>query len=169
MKKGDQIKKIEHLTAGTQVARNFSSLQSADVWIETIRMPVRAQPSEEFPGTFHVVLKEDYDLITRAKVMWVVEQDVSILDLDTGMYAIVEMKDCEVEIEGTPSYQSTVENMSEQQLRDSLDVLRSQRRTAPRVSIKKAVPKVKEDPMMKVLAKLDPDKKAELMKKLGLV
>lgn len=172
MKKGDQIKKVEHLSADTQVARNFESLESANRWISSISIPVKAKPSPEFPGTYHVVLKEDYDLITRAKVMWVVDKEVSILDLETGLYKIVDMDNWEVEIEGTPAYQSTVENMSEQQLRDSLDGLRSQRRTAPRVSIRAKAPRtsrVKEDPMMKVLNGLDPEKKKELMIKLGLV
>jgi len=61
---------------------------------------------------------------------------MSILDKSTGLYHVVAVSDWEVEIEGTPEYQSTVASMSEQQLRDSLDCLRTQRRTAPRVRIK---------------------------------
>lgn len=170
MKKGDQVKKIEHLVAGTEVAHNFSSLIKAEEWGKTTKMPLRAEESTEFPGTFHVVLREGYDLVERGNVQWVVNDEMSILDLDTGLFHIVEIKDWEVEIEGTPAYQSTVENLSEQQLRDSIESLRSQRRTAPRVSIKAPrAPRVKEDPMLKVLSKLGAEERAALEKKLGLV
>jgi len=173
MKKGDQVKKIKHLVAGTQVAHNFNTLETAQAWADKMDMPLRAQPSREFSSTFHVVLREDYDLVERALVKWVIADEMSILDKETGLYAVVETKDWIVEIEGTPEYQSTVANMSDQQLRDSLDCLRTQRRTAPRIKIKSpraaGAPRVKEDPMMKTLNKLDPVKKAELMKKLGMV
>ncbi len=170
MKKGDQVKKIKHLVVGTQIAHNFNQLEQAQAWANKMDMPLRAQSSKEFVGTYHVVLKEDYDLVERAIVKWVIADEMSILDKETGLYAVVEVKDWIVEIEGTPEYQSTVANMSDQQLRDSLDCLRVQRKTAPRIKIRSPrEAKVKEDPMMKVLNKLDPVKKAELMKKLGLV
>lgn len=173
MKKGDQVKKIKRLVRGTEVAHNFNDIEQATAWANKTDMPLRAEPSREFSGTYHVVLKEDYDLVDRGLVKWVIADEMSILDKETGLYAVVEVKDWIVEIEGTPAYQSTVESMSEQQLRDSLDCLRSQRRTAPRVRLKapraKGAPRVKEDPMMKVLNALPPDKREALKVKLGLV
>lgn len=172
MKKGDQVKQIEHLIAGTQIAHNYASLENAQAWANGVKMPLRAQVSKEFPGTYHVVLKEDYDLVSHAKVNWVIHDEVALTNLETGLMCIELVKDWEVEIEGTPAYQSTVENMSEQQLRDSLDCLRSQRRTAPRVSIKTPrtkIARVKEDPMSKVLNGLSAEKKQALMVKLGMV
>jgi len=173
MKKGDQVKKIKPLTAGTEIAHNFSTLVRAEEWAKTMDMPLKARPSSEFPNTFHVVLKENYDLVERGLVKWVISDEMSILDKSTGLYHVVAVSDWEVEIEGTPEYQSTVASMSEQQLRDSLDCLRTQRRTAPRVRIKAPgaprLPRVKEDPMMKALAGMDPVKKQALMEKLGMV
>ena len=174
MKKGDQIMQITHQTAGTQIAHNFESLESAEAWAKTIDMPLRAQRSSEFSDTFHVVLREDYDMVRRAKVNWIVDTDVGITYLDDGLYAVIDAaaEGWVVEVPSAPSYQSTVENMSEQQLRDSLEVLRSKRRTSPRFNISKPKvrgAKVKEDPMMKALAGMDPEKKKALMIKLGMV
>ena len=109
-----------------------------------------------------------------ADVIWVIDGAVAIKQKD-GIHRIFELKDEPNWIvikEGVPTYQSSVENLSDEELRKAIDDLRAQRTyitAKPRKVGTKAEPIDKNDPMAQALAELTPEKKQELMKKLGLV
>lgn len=110
-----------------------------------------------------------------AKVNWVVDGEAGVTytspDSWKGGSNIVNVSEWRLLVESAPSFQSSVESMTENQLKDSLDTLRRTRIKAPaklKAGVKvKAVKK--SDPLMKALEEMDEDKKAELMKKLGMV
>ena len=115
--------------------------------------------------------KPDYTYTLRGKVMWVIDNEASIQDSATGMFTIVnldEEKDWVVEVSADPTYQSTVINMTEEQLRQSIEDLRNNRQSAPKVIKRQRGAIMKKDPIADALAKLSPEKREALKRKLGL-
>jgi hypothetical protein len=110
------------------------------------------------------------------EVMWVIDNTASI-QLPGMMFHMADLTDVEapwiVVRESVPSYQSSVADMSDDQLKASIEALRSQRivDTTPKVKVRKerATAVDKSDPMAVALASMAPEAKAELMKKLGMV
>ena len=127
-----------------------------------------------------IVLIESAFLSVQAKVNWVFEHEMAIEYLDTGGMLILDMSQEEnqgwvVIHESTPVYQDSVEHMTDEQLRESIEDLRARRRSSPVKAVravKSASPKVSVSEEDKVLAKAlsgkSPEEMLELRRKLGL-
>ena len=122
----------------------------------------------------------------KGKVQWVVGEEASIEDISEnkrGSFSILNVNNQEVSkiellISATPNFQSSIAQLTDEQLRASLDALRSRR--LPAVDKVRKVRSVvteediedaqaSEDPIAKLLKSLPADKKEALMKKLGMV
>lgn len=124
----------------------------------------RDVPYTTEPGFYH----------QEGTINWVIDGDCAVRFAD-GNYAIftiaTEEPQWKVIVESVPSYQSSVENLTDEELRKSIDDLRAQRVSIPSKSRKISTKEVvdKDDPMAVALASMPADKKLELMKKLGMV
>ena len=109
------------------------------------------------------------------KVNWVVGNEAGVtVNGDPSLHNIIKLDDepqWQVIFSAAPTYQSTVANMSEDELRASIDGLRVARVNAPapfkKPSTKRAV--VKETAMEKMLKSMSPEKRKALEAKLGLI
>ena len=108
-------------------------------------------------------------IYSETKVDVATQEVLSILHVDGQGWNVV--------FEGTPVYQDSVEHMSDEQLRASIEDLRARRLSQPvtksrvtRVSKSTSTPESAEDKQLSsVLNGMSLEAKAELMKKLGLV
>ena len=130
-------------------------------------------PDDMNAGRLKAVLRNAVLLNEEATVNWVVDDTIA-LQMKDGNPLIIEgdeIKQWKVIRTSAPTYQSSVADMSDAQLRDSIDVLRNTRLTAPKIRKKTTrEPAVdKDDPMAVALAKMEPEAKKALMKKLGMV
>ena len=180
MKRGDIIARDSILDIGTVVLHNCSSIETAKAFMETDFLQehnclptYELKPDELSPEAQAVVLTQAVMKHEEAQVNWVIDGGVAIRykDGSNRIFELVDEVDWKVIVESVPSYQSSVENMSDEQLRQAIDDLRSQRTfitSKPRkVSTKSTVDK--SDPLAVALASMPPDKKVELMRKLGMV
>lgn len=188
MKKGDTIHRRQEIGAGEQLMHGFESLEKAMEAQKTIstyyNLPEGARTMCDYdtlnPGQFAVISKEDTYVTCEAKVNWIVDNEAGITFKDSGGSNVINLDDEEnqgwvVIKSAAPVYQSDVEHMSDDELRASIEALRSNRIAKPPVARKRAV-RVKEPPMSKqdkqlssVLNALDPEAKLALQRKLGLV
>lgn len=176
MKKDDIIAKETTLPIGTPVLLNVSSNEQAKSFMENDFL----QEYGVLP-TYKIDLVDSQQCVVLtspvirkeiATVMWVIDNEASIKGKD-GSYRIINLdedKDWIVIQESVPSYQSSVADMSEEQLRASIDALREQRSVLPTTKKTRTPKEVvdKNDPVALALAGMSEDKKAELMKKLGM-
>lgn len=106
-------------------------------------------------------------------INWVIDGDCAIRHSDGSfrIFTISEEPEWKIIVESVPSYQSSVENLTDEELRKSIDDLRAQRVSLPTKARKVSTREVadKNDPMAVALASMPADKKLELMKKLGMV
>lgn len=126
------------------------------------------------PTGLAIVLTQAVIKKEEATVNWVIDGACAIQYKDgtCRIFELVDEQDWKVIQESTPSYQSSVENMTDEDLRKAIDDLRSQRTfitTKPKRTSIKVDSVDKNDPMAVALASLPPDKKLELMKKLGMI
>ena len=115
----------------------------------------------------------------RASVNWVVDFEAGITytspEVKVGFYNNVDIREWEVVTSAPETYQSSVEQMSVEELRESIDALRGSRVANPARKVRKTMEKSAEeiaeadDPIAKALAKLSPEKLIELKKKMGLL
>ena len=176
MKKDDIISYTTPIEKGSALAFGFESEEKGMWWIKKQDIPAELVKNED--GKWDVITTCNWESKERAKVNWIVDGEMGITLLDTGLSRGCSMEGWTVEVESAPSFQSSVESMSEESLRASLDELRESR---TRVSKSKPKPKSKsglkdkrvkvnmKDPIMQMVEKLPPEKKEELMRKLGLV
>ena len=115
---------------------------------------------------------ETYTL--EAKVTWVVGDEAGITFLSppdwkdgAKVINLIEEPDWKVIVESVPSFQSSVVEMTEEQLRESIDGLRESRKhiPAPRTRGSRVS---KDDPIAKALANMGKEEREALMKKLGI-
>lgn len=188
MKKGDLIERMKDMPEGTILFRNLPSEEMAEElmlhiekhynFVNIPKMGVQSLPQDNLC----VVLEEPSFLSIKARVNWVVDEEMAIEYLDTGGMVILDMgleenKGWVVIHEATPVYQDSVEHMTDEQLRESIEELRAKRLVHPvktaRAKSAKSQPVVAESPEDKALAgvlnSMDASSKYELMKKLGLV
>lgn len=117
---------------------------------------------------------KDVSVHLEGEVQWVIDDEASVR-YPNGGFNIINLKedlDWKILVESVPSYQSSVANMTVEQLQASIDNIRNQRATSsvPKVKISKIRETVdKNDPLAVALASMPPDKKLALMKKLGMV
>ena len=174
MKRGDIIVKDEILPIGTIVLRCCSSEDNARNYMEnTFLQKNNILPQYKLEEE-NVILLQPITTNQEAKVNWVIDGDIAIQFKD-GTYKILEeeeSKEWRVTVESVPSYQSSVEHLSNEELRLAIDNLREKRAYIP-VKVKKTDFKKesvdKNDPTANALASLSPEVKLELMKKLGMV
>lgn len=180
MKKGDTIQRTNVLPAGTIVLRNPSSQEMARSFMETDflaqygAIPTWEIRTEEAPGQQAVFLTSPISQVEIAIVQWVIDDEVAIKQANATyrIFRLANEPDWVVIQESSPSYQSSVENLSEEDLRRAIDDLRSKRTftTTPRA---RKTPVLKEkvdksDPIAVLLASIPEEKKLALMKKLGM-
>lgn len=116
----------------------------------------------------------DGEYTLEALVNWVVEDEAGITYLSPpdwkGGAKVVNLKEEEwkVTLESTPSFQSSVAEMSEEELRESIDRLRESRKHIPAPRVRGDRVK-KDDPVSKAFAHLSKEKREEVMRKLGLL
>lgn len=120
-----------------------------------------------------IAIQKEEDYIT-AHVNWVVDDEAGITymspDVYKGSQNVIKISEgWEVIVESAPSYQSSVASLTDEELRESIDSLRRTRVTVPKTTRGAKREPVSNDPMAQALAKMDPIKKAELMRKLGMV
>ncbi|MBU2052491.1 hypothetical protein KKH13_04780 [Patescibacteria group bacterium] len=182
MKRGDIIALDTVLPAGEIVYRNCSSPEAATAFMQghffseynTSPTWELKQDPENFGG-YIIVLTSPVMKHQEAKVNWVIENEIAIQykDGNSRIIDINEEKDWKVIVESVPSYQSSVAELSDDQLRESIELLKSQRmHHDPRARKPREVstPAVdKNDPIAMALAGLSPEKKEALMRKLGMV
>lgn len=187
MKKGDIIERRKELPKGSILIRNCTSEEQAEEFMLTIEKhynfhSIPRMTTAEIPQEgLCIVLDESSFLSIQAKVNWVVDNEVAIEYLDTGGMVIFNLLEEEglgwvVVHESTPQYQTSVEHMSDEQLRESIEELRRKRTLTPpkitRVSkstqSKTAVSEEDKD-LSNVLSNKSPEEKLELMRKLGLI
>jgi hypothetical protein len=187
MKKGDVIQMRKELPKGSILIRNCPDINFAEnkmlhieqhySFAELPRMSAAFLP----PDGLCVRLDEDSYLSIQAKVNWVFENEMAIEYLDTGGMMVLDMTLPENQgwvciHESAPVYQDSVEHMTDEELRASVEELRLRRISSPaKVSrtTKSQTPKVAVSAEDKALALALSKKSAEeilaLKKMLGLV
>lgn len=113
----------------------------------------------------------------QALVKWVVDTEAGVL-YDTGDLSVIDIKATAVEIvkESPPEYQTSVDHMTDEQLRQSIEELRTKRVFRPEVK-RRASPKSEpeekiseeEKKIMNVLANKSEAEILDLQRKLGLI
>lgn len=190
MKKGDIIEKRKEMKRGSVLIRGCTSQEQAENFILDIEKHYNFKHLDILPrmtiaeiqgDKICVVLDEDTYLTIQAKVNWVVESQFAIEYLDTGGMVLLDSNLEEglgwvVIHESTPVYQDSVEHMTDEQLRASIEELRSRRLSQPIVKVKAKMVKLKAEEqspedkaLTSVLNSKTPEEKMELMIKLGLV
>lgn len=188
MKKDDVIERITVLESGRPLLYGIESREKAEISALTVDMMYNFTKVPEVKvvedslnlDKFAVVSCEESSISVRAKVNWIVENEVGITHLTTGGCEVLDLGEEEnkgwvVVVEAAPVYQSSVDNMTDDQLRESIERLRSNRiNQPPRVVRAKAEPKVsalsQEDKnISKVLGSMTSEQKIELQRKLGLI
>jgi hypothetical protein len=187
MKRGDIIARKTEILVGTCLLRGLESEEKAELARESLPaiygvefdIEVEVLPDGDNPGCFGLFARVPFSLEQRAKVNWVVDVEAGITYLSaSGGSAVIDLReqpDWVVVQEATPEYQSSVEHMTDEQLRESIEALRLQRISKPVTARSKRV--VEREPAQSpedkklagVVKGLDEGKKLELMKKLGLV
>lgn len=189
MKKGDVIQQRKDIAKGKCLMHNLSSLEEAERQIKNIgnyyNLPASAQLVGGFdelnPGMFGIIADADTYVTVEAKVNWVVDNEISVTYVDSGACAILDMNEEEnqgwiVIKSATPTYQSDVEHMSDEELRASIEALRMQRltRPAPKTRTRSTTPKqpamsAQEKALANVMKTMSPDEQLALKRKLGLI
>jgi hypothetical protein len=177
MKKDDVVERTIVLSSGASVLHNVSSPENAKRFMEIeflpqfgVIPPYEIKLNEE-TSQMDLIILCDVERKEQAKVNWVIDNEAALQFKDgTCLIINIEEKEWIVIQESVPSYQSSVADMSDEQLRASIEALRSQRATLP-TKTKTRVPKevVSSDPMAQALANMSPEKKLELMKKMGMI
>lgn len=121
----------------------------------------------------YISLNKDGETL-EAKVNWVVDDEAGINYLSPDVYKgsskVINIKEeaWQVTVSSDPTYQSSVASMSDTELRESINSLRQTRVSLPKATRAK-VASISTSPLAQALDKLTPEKKAALMKKLGLI
>jgi hypothetical protein len=188
MKKGDIIERRKEMPKGTILIRQCPD----EAFAENQMLHIEKHYNfKEIPRMAHrlmgvdglcVVLEEESYLTIQSKVNWVVDNEVAIEYLDTGGMVIFNLTEPEglgwvVVHESTPVYQDSVEHMTDEQLRESIEVLRSRRLQTPStvrkssksISVKQAPVSEEDKALSSVLSQKSPEERMELMRKLGLI
>lgn len=185
MKKGDVIQRKEIMPAGFTLMRGMEvdkvdayKSQLRQYYDENVCNSSVLENDELNPGKKKFILFAEVCVPMQAKVNWIVGSEAGITLTATEMCKVIDIekeKDWEVIFEATPQYQDSIEHLTDEQLRASIENLRAERLRTPATQISKKVkttePKLSaEDKKLKnVLDSLDPEKKLELMRKLGMV
>lgn len=186
MKKGDIIERRKELPNGSILIRGCKDEAHVEECMLTIDKHYNFDelPKMKFEYKMGdgncVVLDQDYHLTIRARINWIVDTEVAIEYLDTGGMTIFNLNEEDgkgwiVVHESTPIYQDSVEHMTDEQLRESIEVLRTRRLVTPVKSTRvksttvKTVESTEDKSLASVLNGMSPEDKLELQRKLGLI
>ena len=178
MKKNDVVSRQINLPIGEVVLHNCSSPEIAknfmenDFFLQYGVLPTYELKLDLETSQNDLILTSPIEYTEQATVMWVFEGEVSIQQKDGSyrMFMLVDEPEWIVAIESVASYQSSVENLTDEDLEKAIEDLRSQRSYLPERKAKSPRATVdKNDPMAVALASMPEDKKIELMKKLGMI
>jgi hypothetical protein len=185
MKKGDILAKDTTLEIGEIVYHGCSSIEQANNYMNSSflseykilpQYEVKTDPLN--PNLLAIFLLSPVIKHEEATINWVMDNEVAVSNKTTGFCSILDMnedsnKSWKVIFEALPTYQSSVADLTDEELRQSIENLRSQRKPlADKVRKIREVttPKVdKSDPIAVALANLPADKKEALMRKLGMI
>ena len=190
MKKGDVIEKRRSLDIGSILIRNCTDEAHAEnIMLEiekhynfrTIpKMEIKRFGLQPQADGLCVVLSEPSYVTIQAKINWIIDNETSIEYLDTGGMEILDMSLPEnqgwvVIHEASPEYQTSVEHMTDEQLRASIEELRARRQSRPesrakatRLTIKSAPTSAEDKALASLLSSKSPEEMLELKRKLGL-
>lgn len=185
MKKGDIIRK--QIWEGEPIFYNVDK-EVVEYELEHVKLLfllddyaiLKPVPDPENNGKFMIIAENKFYLGDEAKVQWVVDYEAGIQFISgQGMKVIDLQKEHWVIIhEAAPEYQSGVEHMTDEQLKESIELLRTKRFLPPVKSSKetKMTTSMREAPISKsekelaeVLGRMTEESKIDLMRKLGLV
>lgn len=173
MKKGDLVGRDNEVKGGESLAHAFTTVELAEEWARrNSGYPTEITQDPFNKDCYMVVAKDTVYIYEEAKVNWVVGDEVAIEYSDGGckIFNSKEETGWRVVKEASPTYQSTVEHMSDNELREAIDGLRRTRVSAPRpLRGSKVRTPLSKDPVAQALSQMTPEKKKELMKKLGMV
>ena len=158
------------LAQGDALMHGFDSMSEAEQYAKQNNIIALPTPDLLNPGKFQLSAKNTNTFTVEAIVNWVVGDEASIT-YDNGGMEIISIPEGGYKVirESAPSYQSSVADMSEEDLRASLDALRTSRAKMPSVKTKVRKQVVKMSPIEKLLADAPPEKVEELKRRLGLV
>lgn len=180
VKKGDVLEVETEIASGTILHRGLKDETAArSVVIELVsagRGPANVGVVVDTlnPGFFAVQLLEAAFSYRQLLVNWRVEDEIGVEWKDLGGMAILNLQDIKFKIvhSSAPQYQDSVEHMTDEQLRESIESLRAKRVLAPVKATRVAStpkPTAQDKKLSSVLSGMTPEKKLELMKKLGMV
>jgi len=127
-------------------------------------------PAEDNPSKLSIVAGTAFITKEDARVIWVIDQEAAISFIhEQTMHLIIntEDEDWKVIQESTPSYQSQVASMSDEELKAAIDVARYARATIQPKKALKASQVI--DPLEAKLASLSAEDRQKIMIKLGLI
>ncbi len=187
MKKGDLIQMREEIPKGKALMHGYTSVAKAEEALRSVtnhyNLPLGAVigiGNDDCNSGLHAVIAfEDTYITVDARVNWIVDNEVGITYIDNGGSQIIDLNEQTgwvVIKSATPMFQSDAEHMSDDELRASIEALRSNRIAKPVATTRKKVIKKKEPPMSaqdkklsQLLSSLDSEAKLALQKKLGLI
>lgn len=180
MKKGDLVRKITTFAPGETIVSNCEDEAYCGVFMDQhfkehyntngVKVDYKVEPDNNHPGKVKIVFAAPTDVYEEAEVQWVVDDEASlkvgssyfIINISEGHWKVVH--------EAAHSFQSQVAHLSDDQLRERIQELRSGRvvvQKPKRANGTKAATAVN-NKLEAALMGLSEEKKAELMKKLGL-
>lgn len=185
MKKGDIIGRINRVEAGMPLLANIETRDRAATLLQEVRVlhglspdfPLVIGPDRDNLGKYAVSSTQELVQTEKAKVNWVVGDEAGVVHLSRGGgCSVVSTGEWTVLEESAPEYQTSVEHMTDEQLRESIEALRARRgmvaeprpRSKARASAKLPPMDAQDKKIAALLSNLTGDKKEALMRKLGM-
>ena len=176
MKKGDVVSREVQHKAGELICSMDSTEEKVKILLDDSygsNYMMKRGVDTAHPLWWCIVVALDHSTTWEATVSWVVGDEAAVRFKDGGYRVIdlIEEPDWKVIRLATPSYQSTVAQMSDDQLRSSIDALRRTRVSAPAPKTRGGTRTKTESvsPIEKALKLLSPEKREALQRKLGLI
>lgn len=188
MKKNDIVQKLVQAGIGEVLVRGHASVEGIHNWMTQYcvkyyqkQVPYEVVMDDMNKGRMMAISRAGFMIPKKGKVQWAVGDEASIKHLDSDSFEVINVKTnvrgWVVTEEATPSYQSNVVMMSDDELKEALQNLRRKRvQTAVPKKTRRTSSSIPREKMSEgdkklkgVLDGLSAEKKAELMKKLGMV
>ena len=175
MKKGDVVQKEFISPQGNVLCRNFNSQEDANNYGKSLSDAFKIVPDDLNVGKFMVVSLSTQYAKKEGVIHWVIGKEASIV-FDDHSYVIVNTDDIEsgewkVIREAAPSFQSQLADMSDEELKASIESLRNSRmsitqRRSRQLAVTPSGAKTCRR-VSSVIGKLTPEQMAKLIAKLG--
>jgi hypothetical protein len=174
MKKGDSIRKTIVEKAGSTLASGFNSEEEAARFDLSKHYSFISPPMtycQANPNGKGLLLcnKFDWEHYQDYIVNWVVGDEAGVTEVDGMGSAVININDgYKVVKEAVPTYQSAVAQMTDEELRASIESLRTRRTIVKTRTPRKKVVQEPVDPIMAQINKLPEADRMEVLKKMGL-